>query len=265
MKTEILIVLSGLLSLRVEAQSVLFDFDSLAAHSGLPAVYTVGGITANFTATGPGFSIQPANTLGFTPVGFGGNCVYPNSISAADLLVSFSAPLTDFSILYATQELACDSSATMRVTAYSNGTFVATATTNATWNCTCTYTAQLLPISSPQPFNSVVVHYDAPPLPIPNPCQDYGVIFLADNMTVTPAPPPIILNNPTKLANGAFQFSFTNTPSALFTVFGTTNPALPLSNWTTLAGLLEPAPGQFQFTDSQATNLPRRFYRVTSP
>jgi hypothetical protein len=263
-KTQILIVLSGLLILRVEAQSVLFDFDSLAAHSGLPAAYTVGGITATFTATGQGFSIQPANTLGFTPVGFAGNCIYPNSINAADLLVSFSAPLTDFSILYAPHELACDSSANMRVTAFLNGTLVATATTNATWNCTCTWTSQILPISSAQPFNSVVVHYDAPPLPNPNPCQDYGTVFLADNITVTAAP-AIILTNLAKLANGAFQFTFTNTPNAPFTVLGTTNLSLPFSNWTALVGLTEGPPGQYQFTDLPATNTPWRFYRVTSP
>ncbi len=54
----------------------------------------------------------------------------------ADLIVDFSTPLTDFSILYAPEEYACDSSATMRVTAYLNGALVGTATTNAqagTW------------------------------------------------------------------------------------------------------------------------------------
>ena len=85
MKTGILVVLAGLLIVRAEAQSVLFDFDSLAAHSGLPAAYTVGGITAQSSATGQGFSIQSANSLGFTPADFSGNCVYPNSVYAADL------------------------------------------------------------------------------------------------------------------------------------------------------------------------------------
>ena len=250
---------------RVEAQSVLFDFDNAPVHTSLPIDLTVGGITAHFFSTGlGGYSIQPANSLGFTPAGFAGNCLYPNGIDAADLHVGFSAPLTDFSILYAPHELACDSSATLRVTAYWNGTLVATATTNATWNCTCTWTSQILPISSAQPFNSVVVHYDAPPPPIPNPCQDYGTIFLADNMTVTPAP-TIILTQPVRLANGTFQFSFTNTPNAPCTVFGSTNAALPFSQWTAVVGLTEAPPGQFQFTDSQATNIPRRFYRVSSP
>ena len=261
MKTQSLIILAGLLIVRAQAQNVLFDFDSLAPHSGLPGAYTVGGITATFSATGQGFSIQPANTLGFTPAGFAGNCIYPNSINAADLLVSFSTPLTDFSILYAPHELACDFSATVRVTAYWNGMFVATATTNATWNCTCTWTSQILPISSAQPFNSVVVHYDAPA----SGCEDYGTIFMADNMIVTPAPAPILLTGPALLASGAFQFTFTNWPRLTFTAFGTTNLTLAFSNWTSLGAVTEVSSGQFQFTDLQATNIQPRFYRVSSP
>src|ERR1035437_621628 len=260
MKPRSLILLASFLIVRAHAQSVLFDFDSLAPHSGLPAAYTVDGITASLAATGQGFSIQPANTLRLTPAGFAGNCIYPNSINAADLLVSFSKPLIAFSILYAPQELGCDDSATMRVTAYMNSTPVGTTTTNATSLCVCTWQANILSIATTQAFNHVVVHYDARP---PT-CQDWGPIFLADNMTVTPMP-PIILVNPAKVANGAFQFSFTNTPSWPFTVFGATNPALPFSNWTTLTGLTEAPPGEFLFLDPQATNTPRRFYRVTSP
>jgi hypothetical protein len=261
MKPQSLIILASLLIVRAHAQNVLFDFDSLAPHSGLPGAYTVGGITASFSATGQGFSIQPANTLGFTPAGFAGNCICPNSVYAADLLVSFSTPLTDFSILYAAQDLACDAAATMRVTAYLNGTFVATATTNATWNCTCTWTSQILPLSSTRPFNSVVVHWEAPG---PG-CQDYGPIFLADNMILTPAPAPILLTSPALLPSGAFQFTFTNWPALTFTAFGTTNLTLAFSNWTSLGAVTELSSGQFQFTDLQATNIQPRFYRVSSP
>jgi alpha-tubulin suppressor-like RCC1 family protein len=67
------------------------------------------------------------------------------------------------------------------------------------------------------------------------------------------------------LDNGSFQFAFTNTPGAFFGVLATTNPAMPLSNWTTLGAATEVSPGQFQFTDPQATNTPQRFYRVRSP
>ncbi len=43
-----------------QAQSVLFDFDNAPLLSPLPINLTVGGITANFTATGQGYSIQQA-------------------------------------------------------------------------------------------------------------------------------------------------------------------------------------------------------------
>jgi GH25 family lysozyme M1 (1,4-beta-N-acetylmuramidase) len=78
-------------------------------------------------------------------------------------------------------------------------------------------------------------------------------------------PTPIQLVGTAVVSNGAVQFSFTNTPGTLFTVLTATNPALPLSNWTVLGSVTETAPGQFQFTDLQATNNPQRFYRVRSP
>lgn len=95
---------------------------------------------------------------------------------------------------------------------------------------------------------------------------DNFVIF--DNLRVE-APgavaTPIQLAGMTVALNGAFQFSFTNTPGALFMVLATTNMALPLNNWTTLGAVTEISPGQFQFSDLQATNNPQRFFRVRSP
>lgn len=258
MKTTLLVLLTNALLLRAGAESVLFDFENAPVHSPLPLSLTVGGITAQFTATGQGFSIQPANSMGFTPAGFSGNCIYPSSIYAADLIVSFPAPLIAFSILYAPQELACDSSATMRVTAYLDATSVGTATTNAQAG---TWPTETLQFSSARSFNKVVVHYDKPPIT----GGDWGPIFMADNLSVTPAPPPIVLAGPTRAADGHFQFSFTNAPNTAFTVWASTNMALPFSNWTILPGLAEGPPGQYQFTDAESTTISRRFYLVTSP
>jgi hypothetical protein len=76
----------------------------------------------------------------------------------------------------------------------------------------------------------------------------------------------ILLTNPTLLAGDAFQFSFAYTPGAGSTVYSTTNLNLSLANWTMLGSATEVSPGQFQFTDPQATtNSPQRFYRVSSP
>jgi alpha-tubulin suppressor-like RCC1 family protein len=90
----------------------------------------------------------------------------------------------------------------------------------------------------------------------------------ADHTLALVAGPPasqIMLTGAQTLTNGSFQFRFTNTPGAFFGVLAATNPALPLSNWTSLTGLTEVTSGQFQFTDPGATNNPGRFYRVRSP
>jgi alpha-tubulin suppressor-like RCC1 family protein len=86
-------------------------------------------------------------------------------------------------------------------------------------------------------------------------------------LTLAAAPPaaPIILAGARKLSDGSFQFGFTNQPGALFSALATANPALPLSDWSSLGAPAEISPGQFLFIDPQATNTPERFYRIRSP
>ena len=79
-----------------------------------------------------------------------------------------------------------------------------------------------------------------------------------------PVPATTTLNR-TVLTNGEFQFGFTNSPGALFGVLATTNLSLPLTNWTKLGGVVEISPGQFQFTDPQATNGGQRYYNIFAP
>jgi hypothetical protein len=198
-------------------QPILFDFDNAPIHTSLPLNQTAGGITAYFSATGQGYSIQAANVLGFTPQGFAGNCIYPNSIYKADLLIRFSQALSDFSIMYSPQELGCDNSATMRVTAYMSGGLIGSAT--KTVANPGTWPTDTLRCSFPQGFDSVVIHYDSPP---PT-CQDYGVIFMADNMQITPLvtavqngllPGDSVKVYPT-LTKGLFMVSCSGTLSAI--------------------------------------------------
>jgi hypothetical protein len=82
------------------------------------------------------------------------------------------------------------------------------------------------------------------------------------------APPPaadITLAGARKLADGSFQFAFTNNPGARLTVFTATDLLQPATNWTSLGSATEVSPGQFQFTDPQAPDSLLRFYRVRSP
>jgi hypothetical protein len=78
-------------------------------------------------------------------------------------------------------------------------------------------------------------------------------------------PQPFALTNLAVLPGGSFQLGFTNTPGAVFTALASTNIALPLANWTVVGPVTEAPPGQYQFTDPQATNFIQRFYKVRSP
>jgi hypothetical protein len=258
--TASLAVLSyrGVLGGGALAQSVLFDFDNAPVHSPLPLSLTVGGVTAHFSATGQGFSIQAANVLGFTPVGFSGACIYPSSVFAADLIIDFDSPLTSFSILYAPEEYACDSSATMKATAYTAGAVVGSSTTNANAG---TWPSETLAFSSAQSFDQVVIHYQAPPVT----GGDWGPIFMADNMIVTPAPPPIVLTNVMKLPNGNLAFDFTGTIGGSYTVLTAASPEVPIGQWTSLGPPVESVPGQFHFEDAITGGISGRFYQVRSP
>jgi hypothetical protein len=164
--------------------SVLFDFNTASLHSPLPLSLTSAGITAQFTATGSGYSIQQANFLGFTPVGFSGYCLYPSSGSLSDLSITFTQSLKDVSILYAPQENATDSSCTMRITAYKGASLIGTNT--HTIDPPGTWPSGTLSFSSAQAFDKVLIHYDQPPVT----GGDYGPIFMADNLAVTPVPEP---------------------------------------------------------------------------
>ena len=100
-----------------------------------------------------------------------------------------------------------------------------------------------------------------------NRCDTHLAAGIYGSLALVAAPPAgeTTLSGAQSLTNGAFEFFFTNTPGAFCGVLATTEPALPQSDWITLTDATEVSPGQFQFTDPQATNTPRRFYRMRSP
>ena len=128
-----ILVASSLLAGPAAAQSVLFDLNNAPYGASLPITITVGSVTATFTATGMGYSVQNVDTVGFTPQGFSGYWLRPNGINPppSDILVSFSETLTNFSIMYSPEELTCGDSAIMRATGYLDGVWVATNTVTA--------------------------------------------------------------------------------------------------------------------------------------
>jgi hypothetical protein len=88
---------------------------------------------------------------------------------------------------------------------------------------------------------------------------------LYDPGTGIPVPQPTFLTDSRIFPDGRFQFGFTNTPGASISVLASTNPVLPLVDWTLVGSAIEIVPGHFQFTDSQRTNFPQRFYHLRSP
>ena len=64
---------------------------------------------------------------------------------------------------------------------------------------------------------------------------------------------------------GPFQLTFTNTAGTSFSIWHGTNLLLPFNNWTFLGFAREVTPGQFLYNDSDVTNNPQGFYRVSSP
>jgi uncharacterized delta-60 repeat protein len=80
-----------------------------------------------------------------------------------------------------------------------------------------------------------------------------------------PAPMFIDISSVRVLRTGAMQFSFLNPNGAELSVLASGNAAAPLPTWANLGAPVPVGGGVYQFTDSGATNLPRRFYRVSAP
>jgi streptogramin lyase len=74
-----------------------------------------------------------------------------------------------------------------------------------------------------------------------------------------------ILTGSSILPNGSFHFSFTGTAGASYSIWFTTNLALPFANWTGAGPATVTTPGQFQFTAPPVPGTPAAYYQVTSP
>ena len=251
LKSQTVLVLSvlSLVASQAAAQGLLFDFDSAPIHTPLPIDLTVGDVTAFFSGTGQGFSIQDVNTPGVTPDGFSGNCIYPNASLPADLLVNFSPAVQGVSTLYAPAEFGCGTSATMRITGFRNSVLVATSTSTAP--TPGTFPTGVLTLSHPQGFDSVVIHYDSAPAN----CEDWSPVFTVDNMTVTPFP-ALSIDNDVSVFEGntgttTLGFTVTLWPASAQTV--TVNYATADGTATTADGDYVAASGTLTFAPGVST------------
>lgn len=69
-----------------------------------------------------------------------------------------------------------------------------------------------------------------------------------------PSPSLVLIASPSHLPNPAFQFFFTNTPGATFSVLATTNISTFPTNWMPLGPALEFLPGQPSSTHKLPTS-----------
>jgi len=72
---------------------------------------------------------------------------------------------------------------------------------------------------------------------------------------------PVINNASDAWSNGVFSLGFNGNANAVYRVWTSTN----LFDWVARGAASQTSPGVFQFTDSSATNVSQRFYRVTCP
>jgi autotransporter-associated beta strand protein len=98
-----------------------------------------------------------------------------------------------------------------------------------------------------------------------------GLMWVTTNLAVNgtllvaaaPAAPPA-MSKPTKLAGGSMQLTLSGTVGQSYTIYASTNAALPIGSWTVLqSGTLPSSP--YQYTDQTATNYSKRFYKISTP
>jgi hypothetical protein len=111
--------------------------------------------------------------------------------------------------------------------------------------------------------------YTPGPVTIVPPAPGPGLMWDASNLPVdgtihviTSVSP--LLTSPMRLNDGNISFGINGTVGQGYTVRGSTNIALPFTNWTILqSGSIPSVP--YVFSDLTATNYTSRFYRISSP
>ncbi len=99
------------------------------------------------------------------------------------------------------------------------------------------------------------------------PARTANITLLGQTIPITQGTvgTPPMLTGLQVLGGNVFQFAFTNSPNASFTVLSSTNLELPLSSWTVIGTATNVAGGQFQFTSQPVMNNSQLFYTVRSP
>ena len=109
------------------AQTATFDLDTatptLTPGQTVPFDQTAGAVTAHFSASSGGFSVQNYNTTFLILPRFSGNYLFPNSGDPGVLVIQFSQQITNLVMDFATAEATPNENRTpIQLTAYTNST-----------------------------------------------------------------------------------------------------------------------------------------------
>jgi sugar lactone lactonase YvrE len=91
------------------------------------------------------------------------------------------------------------------------------------------------------------------------------IFGIAIPITQNPVVHPTLLTGATVLPNGSFQFTFTNSSGAPFTVLTTTNVTLPLNQWTPVGAPVESPAGHYTYTSATTDTNTQQYYTFRSP
>jgi len=173
--------------------TITYDFNNgqpaLFEGQNTPLNQTSSGLTTYFSSPSDpaAFSIQSYDTTFYILSQFSGNYLFDNKIVRDKLYISFSQPLTDISLTFATAEYYgaghVDEPSTMKVTAYSykNGVLTIIGSNTAKGIVTNnTFPQGILSFTTQQSFNFIEIEM--------LPQQPGGTDFLIDNIIVTTAP-----------------------------------------------------------------------------
>ena len=229
--TSLLALLGLWLGNSAVAQTATFDFDTatpaLTTGQNVPFDQTSGAVTAHFSASSGGFSVQHAGSTYLNLSLFSGNYLYPNEDNGV-LVIQFNEQITNLAMAFATAEQVFYKDPTpIRFIAYTNST--STPPVGSTNQAGTYFGGNALPMgtltfNSATPFNLVTISF--PPGDDTGLLMDNLVVKVSGGTVFTIATSAAPEDGGTTTGDGNYL------SGAPVTVSAEPNPGFAFVNWT---------------------------------
>jgi len=93
---------------------------------------------------------------------------------------------------------------------------------------------------------------------------DTSMLAVDGTLHVVASATPPSMSGPSRLTDGNFGFTLNGATGQQYSIFGTTNVALPMSSWSLLQSGTLPS-SSYLYRDLTATNYLQRYYRTSTP